>query len=495
MEVILSLVPILSILILIFVLKKSAIYTGLITCFITLCISLLPYFGLTISQLFEPFLKSILTTSIIVYILFFGILLFQLLDKAGAVDGIASTISNATNDKIYQVLLLALGLSPLVESVSGFGLAVIVIAPLLLALGFNGVQSSLIALISLCIIPWGTLAMGTIVGAKLGNVSLEEMGTGSALLCIPIYIYLAILVSVIAVGKKKAFRRLHEIIFIGFILGGSVWLCNKYISVELAGLFGSFIVMFVIYSIILVKKVKSKNIINLEYQSKSSFLKYIAPYLFLILILFISRTVTTIKGVLSNTLHINLPDYNFQLPLLYSPGFFLILSCIFAIALFKLNKLQTLDCINSTLKKCSPVIISTLLFISVSEIMTEAKMIEILSLLAANSFGSFFLYISPFIGAIGGFLTGSNTASNTMFVRLQTQTAIQIGLPPVLLAYVQNVSSSLMTMVNPSRVVLATSVCKIQDKENEILKKMVFVGSGTLTLIIIQLIIISYLKI
>ncbi|WP_211482630.1 MULTISPECIES: serine hydrolase domain-containing protein [unclassified Bacillus (in: firmicutes)] len=35
------------------------------------------------------------------------------------------------------------------------------------------------------------------------------------------------------------------------------------------------------------------------------------------------------------------------------------------------------------------------------------------------------------------FLTGSNTASNTMFIKLQTQTAVQVGLSPVLLACIQ----------------------------------------------------------
>ena len=49
-------------------------------------------------------------------------------------------------------------------------------------------------------------------------------------------------------------------------------------------------------------------------------------------------------------------------------------------------------------------------------------MIQTLSFTAAQSFGQFFVFITPLIGATGGFLTGSNTASNTMFIRLQTET-------------------------------------------------------------------------
>ncbi|MGE8001243.1 L-lactate permease [Lysinibacillus sp. NPDC093190] len=65
------------------------------------------------------------------------------------------------------------------------------------------------------------------------------------------------------------------------------------------------------------------------------------------------------------------------------------------------------------------------------------------------------------MGAIESFLTGSNTTSNTIFIRLQTAKAQKIGISSLLAASAQNVSSSLMTMVNPSRVALSCSVCQL----------------------------------
>lgn len=202
-KVVLALLPLISILFMIFILKKSSIFTGTVACILTTVIAISPVFHTSVVLLPKPFIKSFLTTVPVIYILFFGILLFHLMEKSGAIQKIATAIATSTDDKTYQVLLLALGLSPLIESVSGFGLAVIVIAPILIALKFNAIQSSLIALISLCIIPWGTLAMGTMIGASLGNIPLEDLGVGSALLCIPIYIYFAFLVTYIGVGKKQ----------------------------------------------------------------------------------------------------------------------------------------------------------------------------------------------------------------------------------------------------------------------------------------------------
>jgi lactate permease len=123
--------------------------------------------------------------------------------------------------------------------------------------------------------------------------------------------------------------------------------------------------------------------------------------------------------------------------------------------------------------------------------MATSGMIHILSNFAAYSFGAYFIYLSPFIGAVGGFLTGSNTASNTMFIKLQTQTAAEIGSTPLLAACTQNVSSSMITMINPSRVTLSTSVCKVEKHENIIQKKMVFIVAGTLSVLGLEIFLFS----
>lgn len=482
LKVILALLPLASILFMIFILKKSSIYTGIIACILTTGIAISPAFHTSVELLPKPFIKSFLTTVPVIYILFFGILLFHLMEKSGAIQKIASAIATSTDDKTYQVLLLALGLSPLIESVSGFGLAVIVIAPILIALKFNAIQSSLIALISLCIIPWGTLAMGTIIGASIGNIPLEDLGVGSALMCIPLYIYFAFLVTYIGVGKKAMKKKQVQILWIGLLLGFSVWICNRFISVELAGLVGSLTVVSTIFIMITLHKRGNQNPSN-------AFIKNISPYLLLIVLLFVSRTIPPIQSFLSHLLMITIPSYHFQLSFLYSPGFFLFIVCLFSCLLFRLNKTSILDSIKLTINKCYPVLLTTFLYIVVSEMMSEAKMIQLLSLTAANSFGSLFIFITPLIGATGGFLTGSNTASNTMFIRLQTETAVQIGASPTLLACIQNVSSSLMTMVNPSRVALSCSVCKITTLENTIQIKLAMVGLGTLAIIFIEIII------
>ncbi|WP_339259594.1 L-lactate permease [Lysinibacillus sp. FSL K6-3209] len=484
LKVVLALFPLVSILFMIFILKKSSIFTGIFACLLTTVIATSPVFHLNIALLPKPFINSFLITLPVTYVLFFGILLYHLMEKSGSIQKIASSIATSTDNRIDQVLLLALGLSPLIESVSGFGLAVIVIAPILMALGFNSLQSSFIALISLCIIPWGTLAMGTIIGASLGNIPLEDLGVGSALMCIPIYIYFAFLVTYIGVGKEAMQKKKWGILSMGLVLGLSVWICNRFISVELAGVVGSLTMMAAIFIMISLQNR------NKQYYS-NIFLKNISPYLLLIALLIASRTINPIKDFLTSLLTVTIASYQFQLSFLYSPGFFLFIVCLFTCTLFRLSKASIFDSIKLTINKCYPVLLTTFLYIVVSEMMAEAEMIQLLSVTAANTFGSYFVFITPLIGATGGFLTGSNTASNTMFIRLQTETATHIGLSPTILACIQNVSSSFMTMVNPSRVALSCSVCKIHSFENIIQRKMALVGLSTLAIIFLEIIFLS----
>ncbi|OXS73795.1 hypothetical protein B1B04_11850 [Lysinibacillus sp. KCTC 33748] len=483
LKIMFALLPLVSILFMLFVLKKSSIFTGSVAVLITTAIAISPLFHTSIKILPTPFAKSFLTTSLVAYILFFGILLFHFMEQAGAIEKIASSISTSTNDRIYQVLILALGLSPLIESISGFGLAVIVIAPILIALGFHPIQSALIALISLCIIPWGTLAMGTIIGSTLADIPLTSLGIVSASMCIPIYIYFAFLVTFIGAGKEAVKEKSSSVLFTGLLLGASVWFCNWFISVELAGLFGSLTVIAATFFTI-----KRKNEESFSKSQKDLF-KNLSPYLLLITLLFTSRMLLPLKKILL-TWTITIEKFNFQFSPLYAPGFFLMVVCIFTIVVFKLNRIGILESIKLTINKCYPIIITTFLYIVVSEIMSQSQMIKVLSSVAAQSFGQYFVLITPLIGAIGGFLTGSNTASNTMFIRLQTTTAQQIGISPLLAASAQNVSSSLMTMVNPSRVALSCSVCQISALENNVQKKLTLVGIGTLLILIIEIAII-----
>jgi len=219
-----------------------------------------------------------------------------------------------------------------------------------------------------------------------------------------------------------------------------------------------------------------------------------SPYIILTILIFISRLVTPIRQFLESNVVIYLPSYSFSTALLYSPGFWLLITCFITIFIFKIQKKTIFLSLKATLKQWIPFTILTVAFVSISEVMAEAGMTKLLANTVGALFGSSYLLISPFIGGLGGFLTGSNTGSNAMFIKLQIQIARQVGLSPDLIVFAQNASSSHSTMACPSRVMLGASLCNIQSQENSLLKRISLIVLGAIVFIIFMIIVLSLFR-
>jgi lactate permease len=394
---------------------------------------------------------------------------------------------------VRQVIMLVVAFSPLVESVSGFGIAIIVVAPILVALGFDRFKATLLALVGLSAVPWGALATGTVIGANLSGIPLQKLGSGSAELAIPTFLYFAVVAVYLAGGWNAIKAKWLEILAVSSSLSGSIWLFSTYVSVELAGVLGAIVALTVEFLFIrttlrLAKKENQVNIAEIGGSSSDNMygiLKAMSPYLFLTGILFLTRLITAISKYLTSHFVFQLSDYSFRLPLLYSPGFCLLLTCLFSIWMFKIGSLVIVKSIQCTLMQWMPVTLSTTAFVAMSEVMSSAGMTTVLANAAVFIFGSSLILISPLIGGMGGFLTGSNTGANAMFIKLQVQASVQLGLSPDPFAYAQNTSASHMTMASPSRVLLGLSVCNIPEEENRLLRQIFLIAIGAMAILIV----------
>jgi len=102
--------------------------------------------------------------------------------------------------------------------------------------------------------------------------------------------------------------------------------------------------------------------------------------------------------------------------------------------------------------------------------MSDSGMTNVIAQGTANVFGAFFPLVSPFIGVLGSFITGSNTNSNVMFGVLQQNTAIVLGVSPVLMAAAQSVGGSLGVAIAPSTIMTGAANVGLNGRENEIMK-------------------------
>lgn len=77
---------------------------------------------------------------------------------------------------------------------------------------------------------------------------------------------------------------------------------------------------------------------------------------------------------------------------------------------------------------------------------------------------------SVLIGAVGAFITSSNTASNVLFSPLQAQTAAALGIPQSIVLAGQTAGGAYGNAIAPANVVLGTGPARIPGREGEVLR-------------------------
>lgn len=126
-----------------------------------------------------------------------GVLLSGVMDRTGAQRQLANWLS-AGGPTIPAALLMAQGVVPFLETVTGFGVSVLIGLPLLLSLGFTPYRAALLTLLGLMIGPWGSMGPGTLIAADAAGESLTAMGVASAWMNVVPFIVSGVAVAIIA---------------------------------------------------------------------------------------------------------------------------------------------------------------------------------------------------------------------------------------------------------------------------------------------------------
>src|SRR5699024_10407368 len=136
-----------------------------------------------------------------------------------------------------------------------------------------------------------------------------------------------------AVGEKWA-----EVLVVSLALAIGVLVSNQWFSVELAGVIGAIVALFVegmfIYFSQKAHQTKRKSIAEII-RENMYIVKILMPYLFLTFLLIITRTIPALEHFLTSFGVIAWERYDYELAIFYSPGFFLLVTCLFTMHLNK----------------------------------------------------------------------------------------------------------------------------------------------------------------
>jgi lactate permease len=117
-------------------------------------------------------------------------------------------------------------------------------------------------------------------------------------------------------------------------------------------------------------------------------------------------------------------------------------------------------------------IVTIAFILSISTVMNYSGMTSSMALALAAT-GPLFPFFSPFLGMLGVFLTGSDTASNTLFGPLQATTARVSGLDPILAAASNSSGGVMGKMISPQNLSVGAAGVSAVGREGEILRRVV----------------------
>jgi glycolate permease/lactate permease len=125
-----------------------------------------------------------------------------------------------------------------------------------------------------------------------------------------------------------------------------------------------------------------------------------------------------------------------------------------------------------TLRQLRLPIVTIAFILSISTVMNYSGMTSSMALALATT-GVLFPFFSAFLGMLGVFLTGSDTASNTLFGPLQATTARVSGLDPILTAATNSSGGVMGKMISPQNLSVGAAGVDAVGREGEILRRVV----------------------
>lgn len=394
-------------------------------------------FPLTLSQASQALVVWLPVLAEVVLIVGGGLLLSEVLKASGAQQALAQWVLGQTGSGVGAVLLVVHGVTPFAESLTGFGIGITIGIPLLAHCGLPARKVAVMGLLGLCAVPWGSMGPGTLIAATMAGLPLDALGLASAWVSVIPFVLTGAVAAWLASAPGQRGRAVLQGMGSGLLLTAAVALANAVVGTPPAGALGALAMMVLfLWRARRRKQVGQKRVAlsPLGWRALQAYGVLLGGVL--------------LAGVLANMLEGAL-QWNGMGHLLASPALWLLVA-----ALWFARGRPGREGRQRVLRAWGQVAPVTGLFIVLGVLMAASGMAAQLAHALAQG-GSLYVFAAPFVGALGGFVTGSNTGANAMFAAPQAEIAQALGVAVLPFMAVHNVSASLLLMASPGKIEMA----------------------------------------
>lgn len=507
MNALISIIPVVLLFVLMLGFKVSGYKSALITLIATVCLALwaapamgiIParfagesVYGLVWWSVMEGVLKAVFP---ILLIILTAIYSYNIIVESKAIEVIKSQFTSFTDDKGVLVLTMVWGFGGLLEGMAGFGTSVAIPAAILIGLGFKPVFSALVALLGNSVVtafgavgvPMITLCNEISPNGVATAQTLSEVSVFTIVQLSPLFFIMPFIILFLT-DRKAWVKNICLSLWVGAVSLAVQLLCAKFIGAETPVILGSIaaIVAIFVYTRLFIKKKAAAS--TAKHATLGEALKAWSVYiLILVFILFTGALCPPVekflKAHLVTVVPLSIIGTTFKFSWLSNAALMLFLGSVIGGLIQGLSWRQLTIILARTIVNLKFTAVTIISLIALASVMNYSGMIGALAAGLVAITGSFYPLFAPLIGALGTFVTGSDTSSNILFGKLQAHVASQLGMTGQTtvagftgaesdwLAASNTIGATGGKMISPQSVAIATAACDMKGKDDAILAK------------------------
>ncbi len=440
----------------------------------------------------EGILKAVFPIFLIILMAIFS---YNILVESKQIEVIKLQFISLTDDKGILVLLMVWGFGGLLEGMAGFGTAVAIPAAILIGLGFKPFFSALVALLGNTVatgfaalgVPVTTLCNEATAGGDATAEMIREVSTFTILQLSPLFFFIPFVILMLT--DKSAWRKnILLTLWVGCISFIAQFLCAYYLGSETPAIIGS---IAAIISLIVAARFtgnkKRRDTSAVKKVSLSEALKAWSVYILILALILLSGTMCPtinqfLKSHLVSSVNIPVIGTTFRFGWISNAAFIIFIGSFAGGMIQGLSVKKLLVLLCRTLVSLKYTAITIISLIALASVMNYSGMIStIASGLVALTGGSYPIF-APLIGAVGTFVTGSDTSSNILFAKLQVNVAHNLGMDGTAsyfgihgsesnwLLAANTTGATGGKMISPQSIAVATAACEMQRSDSQILR-------------------------
>ena len=497
LAIVLALLPILAVFVLMIRLGMAVDLSGLIGWFLTVGVAVL-FFNTSLQTALLASLSGMVASFGISLMVVASILQITFMEATGSLQRIAVLLKTvAPSDRAVQILLISMGAGTVLVSMGATPVSIL--PPIFIALGYTPFVAVALAAIgfdALC--TYSLLSIPMVVFSDMLGVSLVRASQEFS-------VYMPVISTLIGfgmlwiVGKGALVREGLVACILAGVTGGGAAIAIAYIplfqsAVVLTGVVaGSCITL----ALLLYLKLRNRPIVDRsrltaadrDIEQTMSLTKAVSPWLILVVCLLAINFYQPLYNLLFSTWAMPfsvLPGQVIKTRMLWNAYTWVLISTLLATLVFRPSASVWKSILTKWLRRAPRPFLSAAIFFAISFVMMSsgthsltgmfaqsmpgANMVGVLAQGSVFLFGSFYPFISAYLGLFAGFITGSEASGIGMLAKYHLLTAKALHFDPLIINAASAIGAGLASVISPAKLQNAAATIDAIGVEGEVIR-------------------------